>query len=283
MQAQYFYTIGNVLLPLMAKDSRFHYDNAALCADGHLPTLYPIHIPGAVPLEAQQYAPTGTPLLSELAETQQQCLIQRGIGLHHNFYLDSKHVLGASYLLDTALCYIYCQESHMGWLVVKDDRIYEVARTRYPLPAPSKSVQDVLSTTMEEVTTGKIKVGRITQESESKWSVLARQFDMRPSSGVCIFPAYAVECYILTVFHALANGAYEIQYTDVEGVKRTLTTTLNANALAQVYRSTGYAAKVMAGVRSKTGFAELILPDFTHSGELATVNVLSILATRRVR
>lgn len=171
----------------------------------------------------------------------------------------------------------------MGWLVVKDDRIYEIARTRYPLPAPSRSVQDALSTTMEEVTTGKIKVGRITQESESRWTVLTRQFDLRPSSKTCIFPAYAVESYIQTVFHALTNGAYEIQYTDVEGVKRTLTTTLNANALAQMYHNTGYAAKVMAGVRSKTNFGEIILPDFTRGGELATVNVLSILATKRVR
>lgn len=69
MQSQYFFATDSVYLPLMAKDSQFHRDNASLCLDGLLPTLYPIHIPGARPLEAQQYAPTGTPLLSELAET----------------------------------------------------------------------------------------------------------------------------------------------------------------------------------------------------------------------
>lgn len=270
----------------MSVVNEYHRDNLSLSMRGHLPTISQTHIPGAVCLDAQEWVPSGESVAAEMAYAQQQILAESGVGLPPTFPLDEnhRHNLCASYLLGTALCYVYSWKTGEGYLAIKDALVYDAARQNFGIPAPSKSVAEVLHTpTVEELTSGKFKVARINQENPTRWTVAARQCDLGPKSDAAIFPAYAVENYVQVVLRALAAGAYVIRFADGDGVERVMTTTLNGDMLTRLYcGNVNHAAQVWQGVRSKAGFADLILPDMGCGGDLVTVNALSISRTKKV-
>lgn len=282
---QYFGRYGGVAPQYMSTINGFHKDNEELSRNGDLYSIVPTSVYGAVPMESRNFVPSGRPITTELAYAQQQSLAEWGIGLAPGFYREENHqrVLCADYLLETALCYVYSESSREGYLATKGMPIYDTARRHYPLPAPSKTVREVLHTTGEEVASGRLKAARITQESETKWTVAARQCDFRPKADTAIFSAYAVENHVQVMVRGLVGGAFEIRFLDKDGVEQSMTTTLNLNALSRVYHGDmGYASQVQRGSRSKTGFADLILPDLGHSGDLVTVNVLAVTAVKKL-
>lgn len=281
----YFGKVSGVHMVSMSAVTEYHRDNMNWAMRGRLSTICQAPIPGAVCLDAEEWVPSGDSVAMEMALAQQQALAERGLGLPPSFPLDEnhRHALCASYLLETALCYVYSWKDNEGYLAIKNEMVYDAARRQFNIPAPSKSVAGVMGTTLDELSTGKFKVARIYQDNPSRWTVAARQCDLGPKANAAIFPAYAVESYIQFVLRALTSGAYAVRFTDGDGVGRVMTTTLNGPVLTRLYQGNAlYAAQVWEGVRSKTGFADLILPDLGHSGELVTVNALSITATKKV-
>ena len=281
-----YFNVGSGVNPTsMSMVNEFHRDNLSWAIRGRLSCIGNPPIPGAVSMDAEEWVPSGDSVAMEMAQAQLQALAELGFGLPSSFPLEEshRHALCASYLLGTALCYVYSWKNHEGYLAIKNELVYDAARRQFNIPAPSKSVAEAMQTTREELDSGKFKVARIYQDNPSRWTVAARQCDLGPKADAAIFPAYAVENYVQVVLRALTNGAYVVQFRDSDGVGRVMTTTLNGPMLTQLYQGNAqYAARIWEGVRSKTGFADLILPDLSHNGDLVTVNALSISATKRV-
>lgn len=280
---EYFASFGGVNPQYLASINHFHRENVECSLKGDMLSVVPTSIFGTVPMGAMKFGPSNRPVTIELAYVQQQRLAERGIGLAPNFYQEEGHLpaLLADYLLETALCYVFDESEHDGYLCTKSMPVYDSARHYYPLPAPSKSVCEVLHTTAEEITSGKLKVARITQLGETKWAVAARQCDFRPKAGTVVFPAYAVETHVQVMVRGLANQRFALSFIDKDGMEQSLPTTLNTEVLSRLYGA-GYAFQVQGGVRSKTNFGDLILPDLGHNGDLVTINALSVTAVKKL-